>query len=58
MVSARIETASFPDAVAFMIEMLADEPSDWWFDTGFYAGLLGSGLTALLFFVQDKSVSQ
>jgi hypothetical protein len=44
-------------AIAFVAVMLMDEPSEWWFGAGFYGGLLGSGLTALLFFFQNKSVS-
>lgn len=33
----------------FLVEMLSDEPEDWWFDGGFYGGLLGSGLAAVFF---------
>ncbi len=33
----------------FVIEMLSDEPADWWFDGGFYGGLIGSGLAAVFF---------
>lgn len=44
-------------AVAFVAAMLIDEPSEWWFGAGFYGGLLGSGLTGLLFFLQQKSMS-
>ena len=41
--------------IAFVVAMLMDEPSDWWFEAGFYGGLFGSGLTTLLFFFQNKS---
>jgi len=47
----------FVGAIAFVAAMLMDEPSEWWFGGGFYGGLVGSGLTALLFFLQDKSVA-
>ncbi len=50
-------TIVFVGAIAFVAAMLMDEPSEWWFGTGFYGGLLGSGLTALLFFLQTKSIS-
>jgi hypothetical protein len=44
-------------AIAFVAAMLIDEPTNWWFEAGFYGGFLGSGLTALLFFLQHKSAS-
>jgi len=43
-------------ATAFIVTILEDEPSDWWFDAGFYGGFLGSALTATLFFFQYKSM--
>ncbi|NWG11408.1 hypothetical protein HXY33_06665 [Candidatus Bathyarchaeota archaeon] len=43
-------------AIAFIAVMLIDENSEWWFEAGFYSGLLGSGLTALLFYFQHKSM--
>lgn len=45
-------------ALVFVVVMLVDEPSDWWFKAGFYGGFLGSGFTALLFFVQNKSLNR
>ena len=42
-------------ALIFTTEMLLDEPTDWWLDTGFYGGFLGSGLTALFFHLTSKS---
>ena len=33
----------------FVASMLTDEPEDWWFDGGFYGGLIGSGLAAVFF---------
>ena len=38
----------------FSIVMLLDEPSDWWLDAGFYAGLLGSMITGLLLYLAYK----
>ena len=38
----------------FVGVMLSDEPTDWWLDTGFYAGLLGSFLTALFLYIAYK----
>lgn len=35
-------------ALVFAIIMLTDEPDDWWLDTGFYGGAIGSMLTAIL----------
>ncbi|HKZ93669.1 MAG TPA: hypothetical protein VJ249_03695 [Candidatus Bathyarchaeia archaeon] len=42
-------------AITFVVSILESEPSEWWFGAGFYGGLLGSGLTALLFFFQHRS---
>jgi hypothetical protein len=47
----------FLGAVAFVAVMLMDEPSEWWFGAGFYGGLIGSGMTASLFFLQNKSLT-
>lgn len=41
--------------LAFTVAMLSDEPTDWWLDTGFYAGFIGSGLTVLFFHLASKS---
>ena len=38
----------------FVIAMLSDEPADWWFDGGFYGGLLGSGLAAVFFHLAQR----
>jgi hypothetical protein len=47
----------FVGAIVFVAAMLIDEPSDWWFGAGFYGGLLGSGLTGLLLFIQLRSMN-
>jgi len=39
----------------FTVEMLIDEPTEWWLDTGFYGGFFGSILTALFFHITAKS---
>ena len=35
-------------ALAFTVIMVAQDLDDWWLDTGFYGGAIGSGLSALL----------
>ena len=35
-------------ALVFSIIMLIDEPDDWWLDSGFYGGMIGALLTAVL----------
>ena len=35
-------------ALVFAVIMLTDEPDDWWLDSGFYGGMIGGLLTALL----------
>jgi hypothetical protein len=35
-------------ALVFSVIMLMDEPEDWWLDSGFYGGMIGSLLTAIL----------
>ena len=39
----------------FSVEMLIEDPSEWWLDTGFYGGFFGSSLTALFFHLTSKS---
>jgi hypothetical protein len=34
-------------ALVFTVIMLLDEPDDWWLDSGFYRGMIGSLLTAI-----------
>lgn len=41
-------------AIIFAVETLPDEPEDWWFDTGFYGGLIGSGVAAAMFWVASR----
>ena len=41
-------------ALVFIIEMLSDEPTNWWFDTGFYGSFLGSGISAILFYIAKQ----
>jgi hypothetical protein len=40
--------ASLVVAVIFVVAMLAVDPSDWWLDTGFFAGLAGGAIAAFL----------
>ena len=35
-------------ALVFSVIMLLDEPEEWWLDSGFYGGMIGSLLTAIL----------
>ncbi len=35
-------------ALVFTVIMVAQDLDDWWLDTGFYGGAIGSGLSALL----------
>lgn len=35
-------------ALVFIAIILMDEPDDWWLDSGFYGGMIGSLLTAIL----------
>ena len=35
-------------ALVFATIMLTNEPDDWWLDSGFYGGMIGSLLTAVL----------
>ena len=39
----------------FTVNMLIEDPTDWWLDTSFYGGFLGSGLTAIFFHLTIKS---
>ena len=41
-------------AIIFAVETLPDEPEDWWLDTGFYGGLIGSGVAAAMFWVASR----
>jgi hypothetical protein len=41
-------------ALIFVVAILSDEPSDWWFETGFYGGLASSAI-ALFFLKKAKS---
>ena len=45
-------------AIVFAVSILESEPSEWWFGAGFYGGFFGSGLTALLFYLQYKSSNE
>ncbi len=38
----------------FVVVMLSDEPDEWGFGAGFYGVFIGSGLTALLFYLASK----
>ncbi len=46
--AAAAAAASLVLGVIFVIAMVAADPSDWWLDTGFYAGLAGGAIAAFL----------
>lgn len=35
-------------ALVFVVIMLTDQPDDWWLDSGFYGGMVGALLKAIL----------
>ncbi|MFX0084679.1 MAG: hypothetical protein ACFFAU_03315 [Candidatus Hodarchaeota archaeon] len=37
--------------IIFIIVMLMDEPTNWWFDIGFFGSIIGSGLTLIFFYL-------
>jgi hypothetical protein len=41
--------------IVFVIVMLMDEPTSWWFGAGFYGSLIGSGLTIALFYLAKSN---
>ena len=43
-----VAAASLIAGILFLIVLSIKDPVDWWLDTGFYAGLIGGGSTALL----------
>jgi hypothetical protein len=47
-VAAAAAAASLVLGAAFVIAMLALDPSDWWLDTGFFAGLVAGAIAAYL----------
>ncbi|HKY52429.1 MAG TPA: hypothetical protein VJP45_14325 [Candidatus Limnocylindria bacterium] len=42
--------------VVFVLAMLAFDPSDWWLDTGFFAGLIGGAVAAYLLRRESSAV--
>ncbi len=55
--SAAIATAvSLIGGLIFAIIQIIDEPNEWWFDTGFFAGWIAGGLTTLLFYLIKKNI--
>jgi len=46
--AAAAAAASLALGAIFVIAMLALDPSDWWLDTGFFAGLAGGAIAAFL----------
>ena len=34
--------------VVFIVVMLFEDPTDWWLDTGFFAGVLAGGAAAFV----------
>ncbi len=40
----------FISALLFVMIILSDEPDYWWFGPGFYGSIIGSGLSALIFY--------
>ena len=47
-VAAAAAATSLVLGAIFVIAMLAFDPSDWWLDTGFFAGLVGGAIAAFL----------
>ena len=41
----------------FLVAILEDEPEYWWFDAGFFGGVIGSALTVLLFYYVLKQTT-
>jgi peptidoglycan/LPS O-acetylase OafA/YrhL len=46
--AAAAAAASLVLGAVFVVAMLAFDPSDWWLDTGFFAGLAGGAIAAFL----------
>ena len=40
--------------IVFAAVMIMDDYNDWWFDVGFYGGLIGGFLAALIFYQAKK----
>lgn len=45
----------FVIAILFLATTLPDEPDDWWLDTGFYGGFVGSGVAAVMFWMAQRA---
>ncbi len=53
-----VAAASLIAGILFLIVLSIKDPVDWWLDTGFYAGLIGGGSTALLLRLGLKSIEK
>ena len=56
--AAAVAVASFITGVLFLVVLSIKDPSDWWLDSGFYGGLIGGALTAILLRLGLKTIEQ
>ena len=53
-----VAVASFVAGVLFLVVLSIKDTNDWWLDTGFYGGLIGGALTAILLRLGLKTIEQ